>query len=145
MDPNKKRKRTDEHHHDVPKKKNKSSQQFRQCYTDMWPCLIKSNKGDSFVRCVTCASDFSCAHGGRNDCKRHVQSKTHIDYADLNKNSHSLSALFTKAGNSQTKSHERQVTRAEVTMCEIVTHLNLPASQYSRHTYEVSETDVSWF
>ena len=34
---------------------------------ERWSCLLRSRKGDSFI-------DFTCTHGGGNDCKGHVKS-----------------------------------------------------------------------
>eukprot|EP00745_Piridium_sociabile_P035066 TRINITY_DN6079_c0_g1_i8.p1 TRINITY_DN6079_c0_g1~~TRINITY_DN6079_c0_g1_i8.p1 ORF type:complete len:123 (-),score=20.40 TRINITY_DN6079_c0_g1_i8:198-566(-) len=46
----------------------------RQCYikaySDTWSCLTSSTKGPEFVFCTVCKTQFSCGHGGRNDCKK---------------------------------------------------------------------------
>jgi len=35
---------------------------------EIWNCLKPSTKGDTFVQCSTCQTDFSqCVHGGRLD------------------------------------------------------------------------------
>ena len=36
-------------------------------YTDIWNCLKPSTKGDTFVRCSTCQTDFSYVNGRRLD------------------------------------------------------------------------------
>ena len=51
-----------------PQKKLKKNNQAIQRY-ERWSCLLHSRKGDSFVHI-----DFTCTHGGGNDCKRHVKS-----------------------------------------------------------------------
>jgi len=48
--------------------KKKPSQWYKHEYTELWNCLKPSTKGDTFVWCSTCQTDFSCAHGGRFDC-----------------------------------------------------------------------------
>ena len=34
--------------------------------------LVFNNTGDAFAKCTLCGSDFSIAHGGRNDVTTHV-------------------------------------------------------------------------
>ena len=53
----------------LPPKKIKAIQRYRPEYLERWSCLLHSRKGDSFVHI-----DFTCTHGGGNDCKRHVKS-----------------------------------------------------------------------
>ena len=47
----------------------KAIQRYRPEYLERWSCLLHSRKSDSFV-----PIDFTCTHGGGNDCKRHVKS-----------------------------------------------------------------------
>ena len=47
----------------------KAIQRYRPEYHERWSCLLCSRKGNSFVHI-----DFTCTHGGGNDCKRHVKS-----------------------------------------------------------------------
>ena len=47
----------------------KAIQRYRPEYLERWSCLLRSRKGDSFVHI-----DFTCTHGGGNNCKRHVKS-----------------------------------------------------------------------
>ena len=69
-------------------------QQFLKAYNEKWKCLTHSTKGPSFVHCVLCKLDFSCAHGGRNDCERHVASKTHKKLEGASKGTVSLVSMF---------------------------------------------------
>ena len=46
----------------------KSCQRFRDSYSGIFPSLGPSQKGPTFVHCSTCERDFSCAHGGKDDC-----------------------------------------------------------------------------
>ena len=32
---------------------------------------------NTFAKCTVCNSHFCCAHSGRYDCKRHIESKQH--------------------------------------------------------------------
>ncbi|XP_051958771.1 putative glutathione-specific gamma-glutamylcyclotransferase 2 isoform X1 [Xyrauchen texanus] len=54
-------------------KKRKYKTHFTPDYTKVYPCLIRVKHNDSLARCTVCNSDFSIAHGGLNDCKRHVE------------------------------------------------------------------------
>lgn len=106
-------------------KKHKSSQRFKESYHDLWNCLNTSTKGPTFVRCNICDVDFSCAHGGKNDCKRHVTSKNHIDLKLL-KTSNNLMTSY--CGGNTEKSRIRAITKAELMMCEIIAESNLSLS-----------------
>ena len=67
-----------------PQKKIKAIQRYRPEYLERWSCLLRSRKGDSFIHI-----DFTCTHGGGNDCKRHMKSilllslnaHNHVDYS----------------------------------------------------------------
>ena len=47
----------------------KAIQHYRPEYLERWSCLLRSQKGDSFIHI-----DFTCTRGGGNDCKRHMKS-----------------------------------------------------------------------
>ena len=53
---------------DYPRKI-KVIQRYRPEYHERWSCLLRSWKGDSFIHI-----NFTCTHGGGNDCKRHLKS-----------------------------------------------------------------------
>ena len=63
-----------------PKNKNKNNNNQAIQRYERWSCLLHSRKGDLFVHI-----DFTCTHGGGNDCKRHVKS---ILLLSLNAHSH---------------------------------------------------------
>ncbi|KAH3817334.1 hypothetical protein DPMN_118867 [Dreissena polymorpha] len=67
---------------DTPKKKvaKTNSQKYKESYREYWPCLGPSLKGKTNVHCSTCNIDFLCAHGGKNDCKRHIDSQSNINW-----------------------------------------------------------------
>jgi len=50
---------------------------YKVIYKDLWKCLGPSTKGNNYVHCSTSNADFMCAHGGRNNGKRHVESASH--------------------------------------------------------------------
>ncbi|CAC5395890.1 unnamed protein product [Mytilus coruscus] len=67
--------------------------------------------------------DFTCAHDGKNDCRRHVQSKSHLE---LQKSKASKKS-FCK--NSETEiDRSRLVTRAEAMQCQLIANMNLSLS-----------------
>ena len=45
---------------------------------ELWNCLKPATKGDTFVQCSTCQTELLCAHGGRFDCKCHIETKGHL-------------------------------------------------------------------
>ena len=44
--------------------------------------------------CSACRIDFSVAHGGHDDCRRHVAIKRHQDYAKLMSKSARIDTFF---------------------------------------------------
>ena len=45
---------------------------------------------NTFAKCTVCNSHFCCAHSGRYDCKRHIESKQHKDFIKLKQSSRSI-------------------------------------------------------
>ena len=41
------------------------------------PYIVESTRGSKYARCKLCQRDFSVAHGGHNDAKRHCESSGH--------------------------------------------------------------------
>jgi hypothetical protein len=57
----------------VPKKKPKVYlQKYRPEYHKLFPCIVASNKGESYAFCTHCGADFKVCHGGKNYVQRHV-------------------------------------------------------------------------
>ena len=48
-----------------------ANQKFLPLYHELWPCLERSDKGDTFAKCTVCNLHFCCIHSGRYDCKRY--------------------------------------------------------------------------
>ena len=105
-------------------KKPRILQKFLKDYSSVWPVLKASAKGANFCHCETCRLDFSIGHGGRDDCKRHVSSKKHTDYAKLRKSCPSVATLF-KANESPLT---LKITKAEALLVSTLADNNLPLS-----------------
>ena len=45
---------------------------------ELWNFLKPATKGNTFVQCSTCQTELLCAHGGRFDCKCHIETKGHL-------------------------------------------------------------------
>lgn len=93
---------------------------FNQAYSEEFPHIIASRKGNNFAFCAACRCDFSLAHAGRNDVFKHSQSKKHMDNVKCIESNKKLS--FTcDAG-------ENRVTRAECYFTSFIVEHNLPLS-----------------
>ena len=99
-------------------KKKKILHRYRDLYHEIWPTSTRSQRGEYYIRCTTCSTDFSCSNAGKNDCKRHIKSKTHKELSALQKSNRSMSSFLTKS--STETDNQRAVTRAEVLMCELI-------------------------
>ena len=106
----------------------KRVERFKTDYTTKWPCLVKGSKGEHFCLCKICDCEFTVAHGGRNDCFRHIESPKHKESAKAkSKNIRSFFVSNPKPSTSSTDSL-RDVTRAEVKLVDLITEMNLPLS-----------------
>ena len=56
-------------------KKTIFSFRFKDFYIEMLPFLTNRPKAKGM-----CEMNFAFAHGGRNDCRRHAESKSHHEY-----------------------------------------------------------------
>ena len=72
-------------------KKKKILQRYRDLYHEIWQTLTRSQRGEYYVRCTTCSTDFSCSHAGENYCKSHIESKTHKELSASQKSNRSMS------------------------------------------------------
>lgn len=75
-------------------KKRGNTQKFMIEYSQQWPCLRKSDLSDGHAYCMICAADITINHGGRNDCKRHCETKKHENNAKKQKGNKSLLTCF---------------------------------------------------
>ena len=128
MASNSKRRSTSDTDTDIgtPKKKHAklNTQKYKTSYGEYWPCLGPSYKGKTYVHCVTCNIDFLCAHGGKNDCKRHVDSQSHVNWRKIKASNKNISTMM--QGSNIEK--ELKTTHAEVIMCEFIAQNNLSLS-----------------
>ena len=60
-----------------------------------------------------------CAHFGRYDCKRHVESKRHKDFIKVKQSNKSIS-IFYEASHEK-NSLDLPIMKAEAITCEIIT------------------------
>lgn len=100
-------------------------------YFEKYPFLIASKKGQFYAPCTLCKSDFSVRSSGTYDCKHHCESvlRRNFEGAPESKSKQrKLSAfvLSTPAANSDDSNIERQITRAEAMICQIIADANLP-------------------
>ncbi|KAJ8868818.1 hypothetical protein PR048_030359 [Dryococelus australis] len=73
-------------------KRLKVFQKFCDEYTKEWPCLLCSSL--SRVFCSVCGRDFSVAHGGRDDCRKHVSSTINNDFVELRDSNMNVTVFF---------------------------------------------------
>lgn len=52
-------------------------QTFKKEYVKDFPSFQKSKKGEYFAYCTACRKDINISHGGRYDCKKHVETEAH--------------------------------------------------------------------
>lgn len=101
-----------------PKRK-KVLQRYRVEYTKEWPCIHKSTKSEHYVFCTVCACDFMIQHGGRDDCRRHIESKKHVDNGRLRHENKPISDFFPQ------NNDENAVMKAEMLFTSFVIEHNV--------------------
>ena len=102
-------------------KKTAVLQKYRDGYTKEWPCLLASCVSENRVFCSVCLCDFSVAHSGQDDCRRHIESKKHNTYSEAKLQNKSVSSFFVK-------SNETAVTNAELLFTLFLLEHNIPLS-----------------
>ena len=104
-------------------------QTFISTYSEKFPGITKSRKGDGFAHCSFCVCDIRIGHGGASDIKRHTATEKHLSFKESVKMGKSQSVLnMFKAKEKDsllTGSGERATTKAEVILCEVVAQQNL--------------------
>nr|XP_015928697.2 uncharacterized protein LOC107455586 [Parasteatoda tepidariorum] len=101
-------------------KKIKYSSSFQKAYTEEFPCIISSRKGNTFAMCVVCQTDFNVAHGGRSDVVKHVSTLKHKDKVKIVDQNKKLN-LFSQ-------SKDQRVINAECLFSAFLVEHNLPLS-----------------
>lgn len=95
-------------------------QRFRPEYTHEWPVLVRSKLSDFHVYCTVCKIDRDVSHGGRDDCRRHVEGSGHIQRAK------SISSHVGTKTNLFSKSYDYKVIEAETLFTNFLVEHNVP-------------------
>ena len=66
----------------APSKKRKYCVKLNHLWCNKSKFIQKSQKGEGFVLCTVCGSDFSVAHGGESNINRHKDTSKHRGYVD---------------------------------------------------------------
>ena len=103
----------------------KHKQGFKKEYAIEWPILTWSMKSSLYVFCTICRRDFSVAHGGQNDCSRHVDRPRHRENAEAmtNASSMNIKSMFATSSN-----ETLDVIKAESLFIKFIIEHNLPIS-----------------
>lgn len=99
--------------------KPKNCQKYRPEYTQLWSCLSASNVSLQHAFCELCKCDFSVQHGGKDDCRRHVNSKKHQEFSKLKVSSKPVTSFFKSDAVDPT-------TNAEVLFTSFLVEHNIP-------------------
>lgn len=103
-------------------KKTRVLQKYRPDYTKEFPCLKQSEKSVHHVFCTTCSRDFVVSHGGRDDCRRHVNGQLHMNNEKCRQSTSKFSMkTFVTSGND-----ENSVSNAELLFTSFLIEHNLP-------------------
>ena len=103
--------------------KKRRIQLFKGEYATEWPVLKPSKVSTNHVYCSACCTDFSIAHGGRDDCRRHVATKRHQDYARMMSKSTRIDKFF-----QSTSSGDQGIIQAETLFTHFLIEHNIPLS-----------------
>ena len=90
--------------------------------------LGPSSKGEHNVFYKLCRKDFSYAHSGQYDCRKHIKSQFYRNIVQQASTSGNV-RIFHKKNNNKKRVEDNlkwQVMAADVKMCEMIAELNLP-------------------
>ena len=91
-------------------------------WSRQWPCIQPSLVGPFKLKCTICECQVSCKHQGEKDVKHHIDSQKHkANMTALDKQS-KVTSFF----RSTTDPIHEKVTRAEVKVCTMLAHHNIP-------------------
>ena len=100
-------------------------QKFMKAYSKEFPTLSESRKGDIFAFCSACLDDINVSHGGKSDCRKHVETRKHKDKEkQMNRGNLKQAKLETLFGAKVRL--EQLTTNAEATIVQIIAENNLP-------------------
>ena len=105
-------------------KSRRSSQSFREAYTEEWPCIVKSRIDPHHAFCTVCVSDFSIAHSGRFDCRTHVNGAKHKEISNTVKQK-TIMSMFKPLSESKEYAHSMKVIKAAASMAKFIAKNNL--------------------
>ena len=88
------------------------------------PYITASKRVTKYAYCKLCSSNFDLSHGGFNDIKRHVEGVRHADRLSQSSSSSPITSFY--GMQAVTQSHAKNVTSAEVMMCQFLAMHNLP-------------------
>ena len=120
-------------------KKQRRLQTFRDEYSVKYPTLRPGKKSSCSCLCCVCESEFSIAHGGGDDCRRHIESRKHKENEKKDterKKCAKISGFFVPSTSTKQVPVEKDdgSIRAEVMLVDFVTELNLPFSSLDKFT-----------
>lgn len=92
---------------------------FSKAYTEEFPAIIASRKGEAHAFCSVCRCDFTVSHSGRGDILKHVQTKKHQDGVKCVNSNRKLDFSV---------KNDTSVIRAECYFTAFIVEHNLPLS-----------------
>lgn len=90
---------------------------YQNEWTIEWPFIRSAPGKDSFFTCTVCRKEVSCAHQGKKDVERHIQSSTHGKLAAALKQQPKL--IFFQ-------SQDDTVIKTEVKFTHLLVQQNIP-------------------
>ena len=94
---------------------------FKPEYSVEFPCIAKGKEASTAL-CKVCNITFSVAHGGRDDCKKHISTKKHASQVKVTRNVKPMSAFF----GAKESTLDQAVTRAETYFTSFLVEHNIP-------------------
>ena len=106
--------------------KKKHCQQFIPQYSEKFPILRPSKEGLSYAYCTCCNTDFSVAHGGLTDCRKHVDGTRHKAAFEASSGTRSIKNMFVKTSGED--DFKFKVMNAELLFMNFLVEHNIPMS-----------------
>ena len=101
------------------RKKRKVMQRYKAEYAEKYPVIRKSSVGDNHAFCILCGTDFSVAHGGMLDVKKHIETAKHKSKEHARASARKVTDMFPTDKNVS-------VIRAETFFTDFIIEHNLP-------------------
>lgn len=98
--------------------KKKYATVFNKSYSEEFPCITSSRKGNTFAFCTLCCTDFSILHRGKGDIVAHVNRQKHQEMAKTTKDNKKIEVIQV----------DYSVIRAESLFTSFIVEHNLPVS-----------------